>query len=322
MWPHRRQPPGSPIPGILQARTLEWVAISFSNAGKWKVKVKSLRKCPALCDPMDCSLPGSSIHGIFQARVLEWGAIAFSRSRKVTYTKRAELAVWWVNQQRREWSRWWRVSQHSGFPVITQTWKAVLRIKRWDDRGAIEAILNCRRFITSKLYDKHKAHIQIAHPHHNLTSFWLVTHSQPYPSLFSIPSEASSTQIPHFLPLTYPFIFLLSVPHQVSVHNPTLRVRSSERIFNLHLANSLDPLTLFSLSPPGGTPILDKRILILRCPSPSGCWSVEETHKTRCASGNDSDAVVNTTQTIWKPQSRKPRTAHQGVCITWVNRST
>ena len=35
-------PPGSPIPGILQARTLEWVAVSFSNAWKWKVKVKSL----------------------------------------------------------------------------------------------------------------------------------------------------------------------------------------------------------------------------------------------------------------------------------------
>ena len=35
-------PPGSPIPGILQARTLEWVAISFSNAWKWKVKVKTL----------------------------------------------------------------------------------------------------------------------------------------------------------------------------------------------------------------------------------------------------------------------------------------
>ena len=33
-------PPGSPVPGILQARTLEWVAISFSNAWKWKVKVK------------------------------------------------------------------------------------------------------------------------------------------------------------------------------------------------------------------------------------------------------------------------------------------
>ena len=35
-------PPGSPVPGILQARTLEWVAISFSNAWKWQVKVKSL----------------------------------------------------------------------------------------------------------------------------------------------------------------------------------------------------------------------------------------------------------------------------------------
>ena len=34
--------PGSAVPGILQARTLEWVAISFSNAWKWKVKVKSL----------------------------------------------------------------------------------------------------------------------------------------------------------------------------------------------------------------------------------------------------------------------------------------
>ena len=37
-------PPGSPVPGILQARTLEWVAISFSNAWKWKVTVKSLSR--------------------------------------------------------------------------------------------------------------------------------------------------------------------------------------------------------------------------------------------------------------------------------------
>ena len=70
-------PPGSPVPGILQARTLEWVAISSSNAWVWKVKVKSLSHV-WLSDPMDYSLPGSSIHGIFQARVLEWGAIAFS----------------------------------------------------------------------------------------------------------------------------------------------------------------------------------------------------------------------------------------------------
>ena len=40
--PRDGSPPGSAVPGILQARTLEWVAISFSNAWKWKVKVKSL----------------------------------------------------------------------------------------------------------------------------------------------------------------------------------------------------------------------------------------------------------------------------------------
>ena len=44
-------PLGSPIPGILQARTLEWVAISFSNAWKWKVKVKSLSCVRLLATP-------------------------------------------------------------------------------------------------------------------------------------------------------------------------------------------------------------------------------------------------------------------------------
>ena len=44
-------PPGSPIPGILQARTLEWVAISLSNAWKWKVKVKSLSRVRLLATP-------------------------------------------------------------------------------------------------------------------------------------------------------------------------------------------------------------------------------------------------------------------------------
>ena len=44
-------PPGSPVPGILQARTLEWAAISFSNAWKWKVKVKLLSCVQLLATP-------------------------------------------------------------------------------------------------------------------------------------------------------------------------------------------------------------------------------------------------------------------------------
>jgi len=49
--PRDSSPPGSPIPGILQARTLEWVAISFSNAWKWKVKVKLLSRVWLLATP-------------------------------------------------------------------------------------------------------------------------------------------------------------------------------------------------------------------------------------------------------------------------------
>ena len=71
-------PPGFLIPGILQARTLEWIAISFSKCMKVKSESEVAQSCPTLSDPMNCSPPGSSIHGIFQARVLEWGAIAFS----------------------------------------------------------------------------------------------------------------------------------------------------------------------------------------------------------------------------------------------------
>ena len=50
-YPIDGSPPGSPIPGILQVRTLEWVAISFFNAWKWKVKVKSLSHVQLLGTP-------------------------------------------------------------------------------------------------------------------------------------------------------------------------------------------------------------------------------------------------------------------------------
>ena len=70
-------PPGSSVPGILQARILEWVAISFSNAC---MHAKLLQLCPTLCNPMDSSPPGFSVPGILQARILEWVAISFSNA--------------------------------------------------------------------------------------------------------------------------------------------------------------------------------------------------------------------------------------------------
>jgi len=51
-------PPGSPVPGILQARTLEWVAISFSNTWKWKVKVKLLSRVRLLVTPWTAAYQG------------------------------------------------------------------------------------------------------------------------------------------------------------------------------------------------------------------------------------------------------------------------
>ena len=67
-------PPGLTVPGILQARTLEWAAISFSNAWKWKVKGKSLSRVRLFATPWTTAhqAPPS------MARVPEWGAIAFS----------------------------------------------------------------------------------------------------------------------------------------------------------------------------------------------------------------------------------------------------
>ena len=71
-------PPGSPVPGILQARTLEWVAISFSNAWKWKWKVKSLSHVQLCATRWTAAYQAPPSRGIFQARVLERVAIAFS----------------------------------------------------------------------------------------------------------------------------------------------------------------------------------------------------------------------------------------------------
>ena len=63
-------PPGSPVPGILQARTLEWVAISFSNAWKWKVKMKPLSHVRLLMTPWTAAYQASPSMGF--SRQEDW----------------------------------------------------------------------------------------------------------------------------------------------------------------------------------------------------------------------------------------------------------
>ena len=67
-------PSGSPVPGILQARTLEWVAISFSNAGKWKVKVKSLSRIWLLLTPWTAAYQAPPSMGF--SRQEYWSGVA------------------------------------------------------------------------------------------------------------------------------------------------------------------------------------------------------------------------------------------------------
>ena len=72
-----RSPPRSPVPGILQARILEWVAISFSNAWKWKVTVKSLSLAQVLATPWTGAYQAPPSMGFSRQ---EYWSGAFSRS--------------------------------------------------------------------------------------------------------------------------------------------------------------------------------------------------------------------------------------------------
>ena len=75
-------PPGSPVPGILQARTLEWVAISLSNAWKWKVKVKSLSHVRLFATPWTAA---------YQAPL----SMGFSRQEYSSGVPLPSPWVWW-----------------------------------------------------------------------------------------------------------------------------------------------------------------------------------------------------------------------------------
>ena len=68
-------PPGSPVPGILQGRTLEWVAISFSNAWKWKVKVKSMSRVRPSATPWTAAFQAPPSMGF--SRQEYWSGVPF-----------------------------------------------------------------------------------------------------------------------------------------------------------------------------------------------------------------------------------------------------
>ena len=99
-------PPGSPVPGILQARTLEWVAISFSKACKWKMKVKSLGHVRLLATPWTAAYQAPLSMGF--SRQEYWSGMPLP-SPYLKYIKGQNLQprllnkyiiqIWWSNQK-------------------------------------------------------------------------------------------------------------------------------------------------------------------------------------------------------------------------------
>ena len=75
--PHRWQPTRLPRPWDSPGKNTGVGCHFLLQRMKVKNESEVAQLCPALSDPMDCSLPDSSVHEIFQARVLEWGAILF-----------------------------------------------------------------------------------------------------------------------------------------------------------------------------------------------------------------------------------------------------
>ena len=76
-------PPGSAIPGILQARTLEWVAISFSSGWKWKVKVKSLSRVWLFATPWTAAYQAPPSMGV--SRQEDWSGLPLPSPLVFTY---------------------------------------------------------------------------------------------------------------------------------------------------------------------------------------------------------------------------------------------
>ena len=98
--------PRSSVHGILQARILEWTAISFSKkvgnfdhkylntAAAAAAAAKSLQSCPTLCYPLDSSPPGCPVPEILQARTLEWAANSSSNAWKWKVKVKSFSRVW------------------------------------------------------------------------------------------------------------------------------------------------------------------------------------------------------------------------------------
>ena len=119
-WDH--SPPGSAVPGILQARTLEWVAISFSSAWKWKVKVKSLRRVRPSATPWTTAHQAPPSMGF--SRQEYWSGVPLP-SPSITLWGFKSREAFLTGSERRDRKRQEREEARENFDLslLTRLWK-------------------------------------------------------------------------------------------------------------------------------------------------------------------------------------------------------
>ena len=96
-------PPGSPVPGILQARTLQWGAISFSNAWKWKVKVKSLSHVRLLATPWTAAYQAPPSMGF--SRQEYWSGVPLPSPSEAKLDPYPTYLYRWISLDTAEWQQ-------------------------------------------------------------------------------------------------------------------------------------------------------------------------------------------------------------------------
>ena len=115
--PRDGSPPGSPAPGILQARTLEWVAIFFSNAWKWKVKVKSLSRVRPSATPWTAARQAPPPMGF--SRQEYWSGVPLPSPKE--HNKKRKIIPFF------KWARNLDISSRKIYRRQKSTWRAAQR---------------------------------------------------------------------------------------------------------------------------------------------------------------------------------------------------
>ena len=125
-------PPGSPIPGILLARTLEWVTISFSKAWKWKVKVKSFSRVQLFAIPWTAAYQAPPSMGF--SRQEYWSGVPLPSPYKICYNTNNMLHYEPQNHER---------SQTQNIIWVHIIWLHLNEIYRWANLQRQKLISDC-----------------------------------------------------------------------------------------------------------------------------------------------------------------------------------